>query len=91
MTVLMKDPDALLDYAVDWSDYLEDGEVLGDSEWSVTPDGDMIVESDSRGDQIATVQLRAGVVGHVYLVTNRIITSLGRMDDRSLTIRVQER
>src|SRR3954451_17010434 len=38
MTLLLKDPDAVLDYSVDWgSEYLT-GDLIADSGWTVEPD-----------------------------------------------------
>src|SRR3982751_3788368 len=39
MTLLLKDPDAVLDYAIDWgAQYLDEGDLIADSTWSVEPD-----------------------------------------------------
>ena len=39
MSFLLKDPDAVLDYSIDWgADYLAAGELLAASGWSVVPD-----------------------------------------------------
>jgi hypothetical protein len=38
MTLMLKDPDAVLDYMIDWgAEYLGDDQIL-ESEWSVVPD-----------------------------------------------------
>ena len=37
MTLLLKDPDAVLDYSVDWGAQYLDGDLLAESDWSVTP------------------------------------------------------
>jgi hypothetical protein len=39
MTLLLKDPDAVLDYSIDWgAEYLGAGDLLAQSDWSVIPD-----------------------------------------------------
>ena len=37
------------------------------------------------------VTLSGGVPGHVYSIVNRVTLSDGRSDDRSITLRVEER
>lgn len=84
-----KDPQAVLDYARDWTDYLADGESITSSTW-VVPDG-ITKASDSHDASSATIWLSGGTAGELYFITNRIVTNQGRTDDRSLIIRVQER
>lgn len=39
MTLLLKDPDAVLDYSVDWgAEYLDADDLLSTSDWTVSPD-----------------------------------------------------
>lgn len=93
MTVMLKDPEAALEYAVDWgADYLFD-DMLLDSSWTVTPDepGGVSVVSSSFGPKIATVKAGGGIAGHVYRLTNRVVLSSGMSDDRSIVLRVEER
>ncbi len=89
MRVLIKDPDAVLDYGLDWSAYLEQDETITASLWLVTPADDIVVESATFLPTSSRVILSGGTSGHLYSVTNRIETSLDRQDDRSFTVRVQ--
>lgn len=91
MAVLVKDPQARLDYAIDWSDYLDDGESIVTSAWLVAPAGELVCSGDSVTGTVAQVMIEGGGLRQTYVLSNRIATSLGRIDDRSLTIRVQER
>jgi hypothetical protein len=93
MTLLLKDPDATLDYSVDWgSDYLL-GDLLETSTWSVRPDepgGAQVV--DSRFDLlVATVEVAGGEPGKLYRLTNHVATISGREDSRSIMLRVEKR
>jgi hypothetical protein len=94
MTLLLKDPEAVLDYAIDWgADYLPGDDMLTASDWLVTPDepeGVSIVSS-SFGDRLATVQAGGGVAGRLYRLVNRVTTQLGRIDERSIVLRVEKR
>lgn len=86
------DPQAKLDYAVDWSAWLQSGETISESTWTV-PDGitQAPTPAPSNTATVATIWLTGGTVGQNYAVTNHIKTSMGREDDRSLSIRVIER
>ena len=94
MTLLLKDPEAVLDYSIDWgADYLGDTDTLAESGWSVVPDEDggvTIVGSDF-GDQVSTVNAGSGVAGRIYRLVNRVVTQSGRVDERSIVLRVEKR
>ena len=93
MTFLLKDPDAALDYGVDWgADYLTQ-DSLAESQWSVTPDElDGVAVTASHFDlTTATVEVAAGRPGHVYRLTNHVVMASGREDSRSIMVRVDKR
>lgn len=83
-----KDPNAILDYTIDWTRWLA-GDQVATSEWLV-PTG-LTKVADSKTSSSATVWLSGGTAGQSYAVTNRITTTGGRTEDRSFTIRVEER
>jgi hypothetical protein len=93
MTLLMKDPDAVLDYAIDWgAEYLGE-DLLADSHWSVTPDeidGVSITGSDFDGST-STVKAAGGVPGRIYKLVNHVALASGRVDNRSVVLRVEKR
>jgi len=89
MTYFRKDPDAVLDYGFDWSDWLFDGDAIASSEWTV-PEG-LTKDSQSKSDTVTTVWLSGGSVGADYDITNHIATTDGREDDRTMTISVRQR
>jgi hypothetical protein len=86
---ITKDPEAVLDYGFDWAAWLGD-DTITDSEWA-TSDEDLVQDSDSFTDTTTTIWLSGGVAGQDYQVTNTIVTTAGRMDERSLTVRVRNR
>lgn len=88
MTSYVKDPDAVLDYQIDWSAWL-DSDTITTSEW-IVPDG-IVKDSDSHTDTAATIWLSGGTLNTTYLVTNRITTAAGRTDDRTIRITVRDR
>jgi hypothetical protein len=50
MSFLLKDPEAVLDYAVDWGAEYLSGDALQTSSWSVSPDepGGAIADAEAR-------------------------------------------
>ena len=85
-----KDPDAVLDYSVDWSLWLA-GDEISTSEWRLEEGAllEQVVASNTTTK--ATVWLRGGQKGATYLVTNRIVTAGGRTDDRTISVKVEDR
>lgn len=94
MTLLLKDPQAVLDYAIDWgADYLGDDDALADSSWSVAPDeaDGVTVVGSGFADRVSTVQTGGGIAGRIYRLANRVVTRSGRIDERSIVLRVEQR
>ena len=91
--MFLKDADAVIDYRVDWSAAVGEGESIASSSWSVRPlePGGISVESGVLEDKLAVVRLGGGIAGHVYRVGNRVTFSDGRVEERSLAIRVEQR
>lgn len=84
-----KDPSAVLDYGFDWSDYLITGETITASTWTV-PTG-LVEDSNEIADTSTKVWISSGTLGEQYTVANKITTTDGRIDERSLTIIVEDR
>lgn len=85
----LHDPNAVLDYRVDWTQWLDSGETITAATW-IVPDG-LTSSSESFDSVSATVWLAGGTVGQTYTVTNRVTTTAGRTDDRSFRVRVVNR
>lgn len=84
----IKDPSAILDYSLDWSDWLTAGDVL--AHCAFVPSPGLSVISVNNTDTIATCWLSGGVPGQTYNVTCHITTNDGRQDDRTFQIVVKE-
>lgn len=83
-----KDPNAVLDYEIDWETWLG-SDTISSSSW--TADSGLTVDSDTSTTTTATAWLSGGTVGTTYSVTNRIVTAAGRTEDRTIKIKVAER
>jgi len=86
--IIPKDPDGVLDYSFDWTDWLAGDEILTSD--MIVPAG-LTKDGEEHITAIATVWLSGGTAGTSYTATNRITTVGGRTDDRSITVRVKER
>ena len=87
----LKDPNAILDYKFDWSNWLEAGEIIA-SHVIVVSTG-ITKDSSSNDDDSVTVWLSGGSAGVSYNVTCRITTDTlpARVEDRTMKIQVVER
>lgn len=89
-----QDPDASLDYSIDWTAWLQDGETITSSDWTITPTGVGALTEDSSANSTTdtTIWVSGGVLGASYTVTNHIETSHspGRVDDRSFVITIAQ-
>jgi hypothetical protein len=93
MSVRIKDPGARLDYRIDWAaDYLDE-QIVTASVWTVEPDapGGLVVAAHAFVPLATSATLSGGVAGVTYRVTNRVTLSNGEIDERSLSVRVEER
>lgn len=85
------DPAAVLDYALDWSTWLADGETVTAATWVVPAGLTQSAPSPSHTGTSATIWVTGGTVGQSYRLTNHITTSQGRQDERSITLVVRDR
>jgi hypothetical protein len=96
LSAIDKDPDAILPYVFDWTDWL-DGDTISKAEVLVSPgdDGGIVVASVSHDDSKVTAWLSGGKIGVGYTVTCRVFPTLGAaqnmQDDRSILVRVRDR
>ena len=86
--LFIKDPDATLDYIIDWSDWLGT-DTISASTWTVP--GGITKESDSNTTTTSTIWLSGGAMGTIYEVINHITTLGGRENDHTLKILIEQR
>lgn len=93
MAMMVKDPDARIDFEFDWRTAYPDGQAVTASIWTVVPDeaGGIVVPAAAHDLMQSTATLAGGIAGHVYRITNRVTMSDGQIDERSVTMRVEER
>ena len=91
--IYIKDPEAVLDYAFDWSDWLDSTSSPAEtiSSHTVTVPSGITKDSDRESGETVTIWLSGGTEGNNYKVECKIVTSESRTEERSITILCQER
>lgn len=85
-----KDPNDVIDYDLDWSGDIDDGDAIATSTWTV-PSGTLVIDSNSFTDTATKVWVSAGTADTSYLLTNRVTTTGGRTMDWTVKLRVKQR
>lgn len=88
MPLTEKDPSATIDRGFDWTSWLG-ADTITSSDW-IVPTG-LTRVSQSNTTKTTSVWLSGGTVDTLYRLTNRITTTGGREDERSLHIKIVER
>lgn len=84
-----KDPDAVLDYTLDWDAWLADTDTIASAVFTVA--SGLTKDSEEFTDDTSTVWLSGGTAGESYKVSCRITTVAGRREDRSFYVDMKER
>lgn len=84
-----KDPSDALDWAWDWSRWLQTGETIVSK--VVTPASGITVDNSTMTADHVVVWLSGGTVGVQYKVAVKITTNQGRTAERTIRINVEER
>lgn len=93
MALVLKDPQAALDYSIDWGSRYLAGEELAECGWSVVPveSGGLTIDGSNFDSLTATANVSGGRPGKIYRLLNQIVTAAGRHDSRSILVRVEDR
>lgn len=83
-----KDPDEVLDYAIDWKARLA-GDTIASSTWTV-PDG-LTQDQASFSGSRAIIWLSGGTLDQTYSILNRIMTVGGRTMDQTITLAIRSK
>lgn len=84
-----KDPDSTLDYQFNWVEWLGT-DTIASSVFTVEPNT-ITIQTTTNTTTTATVWLNGGVVGTLYKIKNRITTVSGRVDERTVGLKIKER
>jgi hypothetical protein len=87
---IVKDDAAKLDYILDWTDWLNDvTDTIATADVTV-PTG-LTLESHSIVGKTVVAYISGGTVGQTYQVEYKITTDGGRIDERSIYLKIKER
>lgn len=84
----VKDPGESKLYGRDWTEHLDEGDTVTDSEWVVATG--LTGSAEELVGAIAKIRLSGGTAGTEYRVTNHVTTAQGDEFERSFYVNVQE-
>ena len=88
----VKDPDARLDYSVDWGPFLASvpGDSIFSAEWVDAGDSLLTIEDEGVVGNYHACFISGGALGTTYRITSRITTTEGRVQDQSFALLIEE-
>lgn len=87
METFIKDPDSTLDYKFDWTTWLN-GDTI--ASYTVTVSG-VTLDSDTNDTTSVTAWASGGTLGSVATIVCQVTTTAGRVDDRTIKLRIQDK
>lgn len=88
MNYFHKKPGARLDYYVDWSDWLPEGDQLYESSWTATSGIELSEESFDAASGVSTVWISGGKTGETHEAINSIVTTDNRQNEERIVIKI---
>jgi len=82
-------PGAILDYGFNWSSWLQAGETIVSSTWTIDPT--LVLSSSQNVSGVTSTFVNGGTLGSVYTLINTVTTSNGRVDSRALILSCQNK
>lgn len=90
-----KDPYAVLDYSLDWTNWMPAGDTIASitvTAETITGDASpLTIDSSTNTNYIVTANISAGTAGNIYNIEFKIVTTNGLQDSRNFRIKVIER
>lgn len=80
----LKTPGSVVDFGVDWRQWLASGETITSSTWACEPSLPLTNQAESAG--VTVVWVGGGVEGVTYRLRNSIATTGGRLDSREIVL-----
>lgn len=91
---IVKDPDALLDYSFDWTAWLAvstPADTIATHTCTVSGATTAEVENESEAGGVVTAWVSGGAVGDKIALKCKITSASGRVDERTVYLKVKER
>jgi len=87
----VKDPDAVLDYRINWEEVLNNNEIPDTiTSSSGVVDNGLVLDSNSFTDTTSTAWVSAGTLGQLGRLVNTIVTTGGRTHVRTIEVSVKD-
>jgi hypothetical protein len=90
MNLFYKQPADQLDYDLDFSDWITEGDTITGAVAVSSVPAELVIQSVSVSEQIVKVWATGGETGSTYQVTVTVTTDQGRIKELDFKIRVKE-
>ena len=94
-TYIEKDPYAILDYSLDFTNWMPAGDTISSitvTAQTITGDATpLTINSSTNTSYVVTAIISGGTAGKIYNIEYRIITANAKRDSRNIRIKVLER
>jgi hypothetical protein len=87
IAIYVHDPEAVLDYYVDWAPWLA-GDTITDSDWTST--GTVTLSDPAVLGGVTQIWVSGGVAGETVDLVNHIVTAEGREDERTVRLKLHD-
>lgn len=89
---IVKDPAAVLDFSVDWSDWAKTGETISTSVFAIEGTaGNLTLTNQTILSNVTSVTISNGYEGNTYVIKNTITTNASNTDIRRFKLKVEKR
>ena len=88
--IVTKQPADVLDYDIDFADWITDGDVISSGTVTIEPPGELVSNTQQIYSPTVKIWLQGGVDGSQYKVTLLASTTQGRVKEVEFKVRVRE-
>lgn len=85
----VQDPDEVLDYTIDWSEWLASGDTIV-AATATGPTGITVGQTVFTINEV-TIWVQGGIAGTSYDIEIHVTTNGGRQGDRTITIQIKDK
>lgn len=92
MAYELVDPESVLSWSHDWSDWLGEGDEIVSNLWTITQENEGSPTTPTLANATTDTVLVSGLIaGRIYHLTERVTTTAGLTDERTITLRCDHR
>ena len=84
---IIKDPQAVKDYTINWADWLN-GDIITEIDWTVDPA--LTVVNEGNTGTTTFIEISGGTPGKAHVCTCHVKTNNNREDDQSFRVVIRE-